>query len=43
MPLVTYQDADHWALDSGKVAARIMPPWHLDKTVGIQRFRTTSR
>ncbi|WP_423925995.1 hypothetical protein [Candidatus Palauibacter sp.] len=40
MPLLTYRDAYRWA--SGirdKVSNRIMPPWHLDPTVGIQEFR----
>ena len=40
MSLLTYRDAYRWA--SGireKVSNRIMPPWHLDPTVGIQAFR----
>jgi hypothetical protein len=39
MSLITYQDARPWARSiKTKVAARDMPPWHLDKTVGIQKF-----
>ena len=39
MSLVTYQEVRPWARAiKDKVAARIMPPWHLDKTVGIQEF-----
>lgn len=40
MSLVTYADARPWARSiKAKVAARLMPPWYLDKTVGIQRFK----
>jgi hypothetical protein len=39
MSLVTYEDARPWARSiRTRVAARQMPPWHLDKTVGIQHF-----
>jgi len=39
MSLLTYQDARPWARAiKTKVAARDMPPWHMDKTVGIQKF-----
>jgi hypothetical protein len=40
MPLVTYEQVRPWvrAIRS-KVASRMMPPWHLDKTVGIQDFQ----
>jgi hypothetical protein len=39
MPLLTYEQARPWARAiKTKVAARDMPPWHLDKTVGIQKF-----
>jgi hypothetical protein len=27
------------ALDPARVEARQMPPWHIDKTVGIQEFK----
>ena len=39
MSLVTYEDSRPWARSiRSKVLAREMPPWHLDKTVGIQAF-----
>jgi hypothetical protein len=39
MSLLTYDEARPWARSiKTKVAARDMPPWHLDKTVGIQKF-----
>jgi hypothetical protein len=40
MSLLTYQDARPWARAiKQKVEARLMPPWHIDKTVGIQQFK----
>src|SRR5439155_1900300 len=37
MSLLTYQDARPWARSiRERVSRREMPPWHLDKTVGIQ-------
>jgi hypothetical protein len=40
MPLVTYQDARPWARAmKAKVVAREMPPWYLDRTVGIQKYK----
>jgi hypothetical protein len=39
MPLATYEEVRPWArLIKSKVVTRKMPPWHIDKTVGIQRF-----
>src|SRR5262245_11152313 len=39
MSLVTYEDVRPWARSiRTRVAARQMPPWHIDKTVGIQHF-----
>ena len=39
MSLVTYEEARPWAKAiKEKVVSRTMPPWHLDKTVGIQKF-----
>ena len=39
MSLVTYEETRPWARAiRTRVAARTMPPWHLDKTVGIQHF-----
>ncbi len=40
MSLLTYEDARPYAeLMKYKVENRIMPPWHIDRTVGIQRFQ----
>jgi hypothetical protein len=39
MSLVTYEESRPWARAiKARVAAREMPPWHIDKTVGIQKF-----
>jgi hypothetical protein len=39
MSLVTYEEARPWARSiRDRVATRQMPPWHVDKTVGIQHF-----
>jgi hypothetical protein len=39
MSLITYQDARPWLRSiKDRVQKRQMPPWHLDKTVGIQSF-----
>ena len=39
MSLVTYAETRPWARAiRNRVVAREMPPWHLDKTVGIQQF-----
>src|SRR5216117_175672 len=40
MSLVTYEDARPWAKSiAARVGARQMPPWHIDKTIGIQKFK----
>jgi hypothetical protein len=40
MSLVTYEETRPWVKDiKQRVVARTMPPWHLDKTVGIQHFQ----
>jgi len=40
MSLITYEDARPWAKSiAARVAGRQMPPWHIDKTVGIQKFK----
>src|SRR5229473_4184867 len=40
MSLITYQDARPYARSmKERVAARQMPPWHIDKTVGVQQFK----
>src|ERR1051326_6392880 len=39
MSLVTYEEPRPWAKAiRQRVITRNMPPWHLDKTVGIQHF-----
>ncbi|HLJ44667.1 MAG TPA: cytochrome c [Bryobacteraceae bacterium] len=39
MSLVTYEETRPWAKSiRERVIRRQMPPWHLDKTVGIQKF-----
>jgi hypothetical protein len=40
MSLRTFQEARPWARSiRARVEARQMPPWHIDKTVGIQEFK----
>ena len=40
MSLVTYEDVRPWARSvKQRVVQREMPPWHIDRTVGIQRFK----
>ena len=40
MSLLTYQDAVGAADEiKQKVSQRLMPPWHIDKTVGVQQFK----
>jgi len=40
MSLITYQQARPWARSiKERVATRQMPPWHIDKTVGVQKFK----
>src|SRR5271154_2742973 len=40
MSLVTYESSRPWARSiKQRVVARQMPPWHLDKTVGVQHFK----
>ncbi len=40
MSLVTFNDVRPWARSiRSKVAERQMPPWHIDRTVGIQQFK----
>src|SRR5271166_3670915 len=39
MSLITYEETRPWAKAiRERVIKRQMPPWHLDKTVGIQKF-----
>jgi hypothetical protein len=40
MSLRTYEEARPWARAiRSRVESRQMPPWHIDKTVGIQQFK----
>ena len=40
MSLLTYQDARPWARSiKQKVVAREMPPWHIDRNIGITKFK----
>jgi hypothetical protein len=40
MSLSTYKEAHPWAKSiRERVITRNMPPWHIDKRVGIQRFQ----
>jgi mono/diheme cytochrome c family protein len=40
MSLRTFQEARPWARSiKARVESRQMPPWHIDKTVGIQAFK----
>ena len=40
MSLITFQDVRPWARSiKERVATRQMPPWHIDKSVGVQKFK----
>ncbi len=40
MSLMTYEEARPWAKSiRARVAARQMPPWHIDRSVGVQKFK----
>jgi len=40
MSLMTFEDARPWARAiKTRVASREMPPWHLDRSIGIQKFK----
>jgi len=40
MSLLTYEDARPWARSiKQKIAARDMPPWFIDKNIGIRKFK----
>jgi hypothetical protein len=40
MSLITYQDARPWARSiKERVSTRQMPPWHIDRSVGVQHFK----
>src|SRR6476661_3854815 len=40
MSLISYQDVRPWARSiKERVATRQMPPWHIDRSVGVQKFK----
>jgi mono/diheme cytochrome c family protein len=40
MSLVTYEEARPWAKSiKQRVATRQMPPWHIDQTIGVTKFK----
>src|SRR6202165_993400 len=40
MSLLTYNDARPWARSiKAKVALREMPPWHIDRNIGVNKFK----
>jgi hypothetical protein len=40
MSLISFQDVRPWARSiKERVATRQMPPWHIDKSVGVQKFK----
>ena len=40
MSLITYEDArEHARTIRNRVAARVMPPWHIDRNIGIREFK----
>src|SRR6266851_242056 len=40
MSLVTYQEVRPWAKSiRERVRTRQMPPWHIDQTIGVQKFK----
>jgi hypothetical protein len=40
MSLITYEETRPWARAiKARVAARQMPPWHIDRSVGVQKFK----
>src|SRR5439155_12467033 len=40
MSLITYKDVRPWAKSiRERVITRQMPPWHIDRSVGVQQFK----
>src|SRR5689334_10435985 len=40
MSLVTFKDARPWARSiKNRVETRQMPPWHIDRSIGVQKFK----
>ena len=39
MSLISYEETRPWARSiKNRVSARQMPPWHIDRSVGVQKF-----
>ena len=44
MSLLTFKDARPWARSiKERVMTRQMPPWHIDPSVGVQKFKNDMR
>src|ERR1700745_2405739 len=40
MSLITYEETRPWAKSiRARVSSRQMPPWHIDRSVGVQKFK----
>jgi hypothetical protein len=40
MSLISYQESSPWARSiRERVITRQMPPWHIDRSVGVQKFK----
>src|SRR6267378_3610356 len=40
MSLITYEETRPWARSiKERVSTRQMPPWHIDRAVGVQKFK----
>src|SRR5262245_39351375 len=40
MSLISYKEARPWAKSiKSRVTSRQMPPWHIDQSVGVQKFK----
>ena len=40
MSLITYEDARPYARSiKAKTVSRLMPPWHIERNIGIQKFK----
>src|SRR5713226_2409780 len=40
MSLITYEETRPWAKSiKERVSTRQMPPWHIDRAVGVQKFK----
>src|SRR5690242_11880378 len=40
MSLITFEEARPWAKSiKNRVSTRQMPPWHIDRSVGVQKFK----